>query len=325
MGYQDGQDVVYCFDAVSGTEVWSTSYPCEIHDSDDTGGPASTPLVRDGKVYTLSRNGDVYCFESDTGKVVWSRHLYEEFSPKKPTFGFTASPRCQGDLLIIDVGIVFALNKEDGKTVWKTRDYVATCSTPQLLSYQGNDLVAAFNKVGLVLLKLETGEESSIKPWTTPNWNTNTGTPLVQGDKVFISSGFDGGCGLLQLQGTDEPKTLWTNEEIRTRNSIPVFWEGYLYTFNKEVMTCIEFETGKIRWESRFADKGSITIAGGKLLILNEKGELILSEPDPTGFKDLGRSQNIGPTCWSIPVLCNQRIYLRNSRGQLVCLDVTPK
>lgn len=321
MGNKDGQDTVYCLDAETGSEIWATSYPCEVHKEDDTGGPASTPLIVDGKIFTHSRNSDVYCLESETGKVLWSRHLFEEFQSKKPTFGFIASPRSQGDLLIIDAGIVFALNKNNGDIVWKTADYVATCSTPQLLSYEGVDMVAVFNKVGLILLKLETGEEYCVKPWTTPNFDTNTGTPLIDGDQVFITSGFDGGFGLLQLQGTAEPKTLWVNETIRTRSCIPVLWEGYLYAFNQQVLSCFEFETGKLQWEQEFAHKGAITIAGGKMLILTEKGELVLAQPDPTGFKELGRTHNIGATCWSIPVLCNQRIYLRNSNGHLVCLD----
>ncbi|MCA9417303.1 MAG: PQQ-binding-like beta-propeller repeat protein, partial [Candidatus Omnitrophica bacterium] len=296
--------------------------PCDIHNEDDTGGPASTPLVDDGKVFTHSRNSDVFCFDTKTGKVLWSRHLFEEFEPKKPTFGFIASPRCQGDLLIIDAGIVFALNKNNGEIVWKTKDYVATCSTPQILSYEGIDLVAVFNKVGLVLLKLETGEEFCVKPWTTPNFDTNTGTPLVDGNRVFISSGFDGGFGLLELQSGAEPKTLWVNESIRTRNSLPVLWQGSLYAFDKAFMSCFDFDTGELQWEEQFAHKGSITVAGGKMLVLSEKGELVLVEPDPTGYKELGRTHNIGATCWSIPVLCNKRIYLRSSKGQLVCLDV---
>jgi outer membrane protein assembly factor BamB len=62
--------------------------------------------------------------------------------------------------------------------------------------------------------------------------------------------------------------------------------------------------------------------ADGKLIVLGEKGELIIAEATPAAFKALARAQVTGGKCWTVPVLSNGRIYCRNAKGDVVCLDV---
>ena len=60
-----------------------------------------------------------------------------------------------------------------------------------------------------------------------------------------------------------------------------------------------------------------------KLIILGEKGTLIIAEASPEGFSELASAKILTGKCWTTPVLANGRIYARNAAGQLVCLDVS--
>jgi len=64
------QDVVYCFDAKTGEEIWKHAYDCPLGDKLYEGGPGATPTINDGHVYTFSQRGHLYCFKADTGEVV---------------------------------------------------------------------------------------------------------------------------------------------------------------------------------------------------------------------------------------------------------------
>ena len=113
-----------------------------------------------------------------------------------------------------------------------------------------------------------------------------------------------------------------------------VLWKGHLYgihgapgtnddTYKDESMLrCVEFETGSVKWSKSGFGKGSLMLADGKLIILSERGELVVAEATPTGYKELARDHVIGGKCWTMPVLANGRIYCRNDRGNLVCFDV---
>src|SRR5262245_4057277 len=104
MGHKDGKDTVHCLDATSGKPIWSHSYQAALGDLNFEGGPTGTPTVHDGKVYTLSRWGDLYCFDAAGGKVHWSRNLVKEDNVKAPGWGFAGSPVILDKLLLLNVG-----------------------------------------------------------------------------------------------------------------------------------------------------------------------------------------------------------------------------
>ena len=80
--------------------------------------------------------------------------------------------------------------------------------------------------------------------------------------------------------------------------------------------------TGEVAWKQRGMGCGSLMIADEKLLILDEKGTLILANATPTGFEELARSPFLTGRCWTVPVLLNKRVYGRNAAGHLVCAQL---
>ncbi|MCA9426537.1 MAG: PQQ-like beta-propeller repeat protein [Candidatus Omnitrophica bacterium] len=325
MGYQDGEDVVYCLDAETGEEKWSYSYPCGIHDFQHEGGPACAPLIENGLVYTMSRDCDAFCFNAKTGDIVWSASAQANIHPATPLFGYIGAPAMVGDRLILDVGAIVALDKKTGERIWQSEEtFKATCSSPTPFELDGKSYAAVFNATGLVIVDVETGHERWRKPWRTPAFDTNTGTPLVKGNRIFITSGFDGGAALLELSEDHEPIVVWENQDLRSRNNTPRLYEDHLYYFDIDTLRCLEFETGKEKWSEDWIGVGTSILVNNCLLTLSERGEVVFVEATPEEYRELGRFHLMGGTCWTPPAFAENKLYLRNSKGHVSCFDMRP-
>jgi outer membrane protein assembly factor BamB len=104
-----------------------------------------------------------------------------------------------------------------------------------------------------------------------------------------------------------------------------ILWNGHLYGIDENQLRCIVFDTGEVKWTDKVSGKGALMMADGKLIVLSEKGELLVAPASPAGFKPSSRVQVLGKTCWAAPVLANGKIYCRNGNGDVVCVDVSRK
>jgi outer membrane protein assembly factor BamB len=157
-------------------------------------------------------------------------------------------------------------------------------------------------------------------------WDINAADPILIGDKLFIST-FDRGCALLQLT-PGEPKSVWENKNMANHFNSCVYLNGHFYGIDGNTdqpdkdLRCLDGRTGEVKWKHKGFGLGSLLAADGKLIVLGERGELVVAEASPDAFKPLARAQVLGGKCWTTPVLANGRLYCRNAQGDLVCLDV---
>jgi outer membrane protein assembly factor BamB len=87
-------------------------------------------------------------------------------------------------------------------------------------------------------------------------------------------------------------------------------------------LACVDWNTGEQKWAQKGMGTGSVMLADGKLIILSERGKLVIAKASPEGFEQLAEAQILRGKCWTVPVLANGRIYARNAVGDLVCVDV---
>jgi len=326
MGNQANQDTVFCFDAETGKEVWKHTYPAKLGAQSYEGGPHATPTVEAGRVYTLSKWGEIVCLDGETGKSIWSKNVARESGAKVPTWGFAGSVLVQGDTLYVNVGKAgMALAKADGKILWNTGPEPAGYATPVPITVGGQAALAVFGSKALFALDPKTGKELWSHPWKT-SWDVNAADPILQGDALFISSGYDHGGALLRLGG-GAPSVVWEKKDMRNHYNSCVLLDGHLYGFDeKGDLRCLDWSNGAVKWsESSLKKKdqqGSLMAADGKLIALGPNGELVIAEATPAGFKPISRAQVLDGKCWTMPVLANGRLYCRNAAGDLVCLDV---
>src|SRR5690606_24215746 len=102
-----------------------------------------------------------------------------------------------------------------------------------------------------------------------------------------------------------------------------VLWNGHLYGFDESNLKCVDFNTGEAKWQTRDLGKGSLMMADGKLIILGERGELVIAEATTEDYQPISKKTVLSCLCWLIPVLSHSKILFRNRDGDMNCLDVS--
>jgi outer membrane protein assembly factor BamB len=325
MGNKGGTDVVFCLDASTGAEIWRHTYSQGVEARQFEGGPAGTPTVDGDRVYTLSHEGDLFCLSATSGKILWSKNLQRDFGGIRQKWGYAASPLVDGNLVILDAGgpgaSTVALDKITGAVKWKAGNDGAGYSSPVAFDLGGVRSVVIFKADALVGLNSANGQELWRYPWQT-SYDVNAPTPIVSDNKIFITSGYGTGCALLQV-GPGKVTEIWRNKNLRSQLASPVLVQGYIYGIDGNVgggeLRCLDFGSGEVKWRQNIGG-GTLIAAGGYLLVLSERGELIVVEASPTNYREVARAQVLGGHCWVTPAVANGKIYCKNNQGSLVCL-----
>ena len=328
---EENEELVWCLDAKSGETVWQFTYPAEFDARQFEGGPASTPTIDDGLVYALGYLGDVHCLDLKNGHVVWRKHLVDDFGGRYSSWKYAGSPLVIDGMVIFDTGAdgnsTVALDKKTGEKVWGVGNDLAGYSTPIPFSHAGGRGVLVFKARAMVAHDLVDGRELWRIEWRT-NYDCNASSPTVLGDKLFISTGYGGkrARGALFELGAGEPREIWLNQDLETRMNSAVVYDGHVYCVSERgsgQLMCFDLSDGAIVWsESSFAKYGTLMIADGKLVVLDEKGDLVIAKATGDGYQEIARAKVLDGRCWVMPVLANGRIYAKNNGGKVVCLDV---
>ena len=326
-GNADNTDTVLCFEAETGKVLWKHSYTAELGDKFFEGGTTGTPAIDGGHAYFLSRWGDAFCLDAATGKLVWSKNLQKEAGARAPGWGFGGSVLVFRDLLLLNVGEAgMGLDKNTGKIIWQSAKRDSGYSTPLPVEVGGKWRVLLASEKAYIAVDPLSGKESWRIKWLT-QYGVNAADPMVDGDLALISSGYDKGAALLKMKDDGEPQIVWKSRIIRTQTNPGVRIGPYVYAADGDApdsppLKCIEFATGKQKWEQADLPVGGIVAADGKLIVMSQQGELMVAPASPDGFNATARAQVLGGKCWTVPVLTNGRIYCRNARGDVVCVDV---
>ena len=327
MGHQDGQETVWCLNAETGQKVWAYSYDAELNANLYEGGPGSTPTIHGHDVYTLSIDGRLLALDRKTGEVRWEKDLQAELNVDLHEWGFDASPLIVDHQLIVQGGRVASFNPRSGAKLWQSGKHQAGYGSVRAFPFRGKTLLASIDSEGLRISRLSDGAQVAFQEWKSP-FRTNSTTPIIVDDRIYISTGYNVGCGLFRL-ADDGLQELYVSRGMRNHFNNSILYDGHLYGFDGNsnlgrvvTLTCMEFETGEVKWKQRGLGCGSLMIANGRLLILSEKGDLVLATATPHEFTEVARSGFLSGRCWTVPVLLNGRVYGRNAAGTLVCAQL---
>lgn len=328
MGNAQEKDTVFCFDATTGAVIWKHSYPAPLDPRYYDGGASCTPTVDGSVVYTLSRRGILLAMDAATGAVRWEKNLAKDLSLKVPEWGFAGAPLVRGKLLILNAGgLGTAVDKSSGEVIWTNGKESAGYSAALPYSHFGKDAVAFAALQHIAAVETATGKVLWKFPWET-QYDINAADPIIQGEEVFVSSGYEHAGAVLRLQKAGDPTQLWKNKSLKTQFSTAVVIDGHIYgvdgnTGRDCTLTCLEWRTGAVKWQKKGVGMGSLMAADGKLIIQWEKGELVLVSARADKYEELSRAQVMGGKSWTQPVLANGKIYVRNATGDVVCVDVS--
>ncbi|MCZ6834907.1 MAG: hypothetical protein O7G85_03965 [Planctomycetota bacterium] len=109
---------------------------------------------------------------------------------------------------------------------------------------------------------------------------------------------------------------------MHNRHTDSVLWKEHLYGFDKAILKCIDLEGNEV-WRQRGLGRGSLSLAGGRLMIVTADGELIIAEATPQKFTELSRRTELAKDrfIFTQPVLSHGLLYCRSSQGEMACLD----
>jgi len=336
------QEVVEALEASTGKPQWRFAYPTAYRD--DFGfdeGPRSVPVVANGRVYTFGAEGHLHALDLATGKTVWSEDTMRRFKVRKGFFGAAGSPLVEDGRVLVNVGGmsgdkdagIVAFNADTGAVLWTATNHEASYSSPVGATLGGKRRVLFFTRQGLVGLDPAGGAVLFQKPWRSRSQaSVNAATPLVIGDLVFVSASYETGAALLRVQN-DRLSEVWSSDDVMSNHyATSVYRDGVLYGFHgrqefNPSFRAVALATGKVQWGVDRFHAGTVTLAGDKLLILRETGELLLAPAAPDAFRPIAHAQILPPTVRSYPALADGFLYARNndtSHDVLVCFDLRP-
>lgn len=323
-GNTSNQDSMFCFDADSGRQLWKHTYAEPLAPRSYQGGTSATPVVDGPNVYTVAKSGLVHCLNATTGAVVWKKNVIAITGAKLPSWGIAGSPLIIGNGLFLNAGSMgTALDKRTGRLLWKSRG-IATAgySTPVPYRAGNTTALAFFSQKAAIGVNATTGTLLWQFPWKT-SYDINAADLVVNGQDIFVSSGYGTGCALLRLTASS-PRKIWQNKNLRAQFNSPVLIGGHLYGIDDNArrftLKCVEWATGREKW--RGDNISALMASDGKLICQGETGKLYLVAADSTRYRKLAETRVFREPSWTTPVLANGRIYCRGAAGTVVCLDV---
>lgn len=326
-------EVVECLDAATGKVHWRHEYPTQYRDDFNFDeGPRSTPLIANGRVFTLGAAGDLHCLDLKSGRRLWARNVNDDYQVRKGFFGVGTSPLLEDGLLLLNVGGkgagVVALAAETGKEVWKATDDAASYSSPVAATIHGKRQVIFFTREGVLSLMPENGKVLSRVPRRARiNASVNAASPLVMGDLLFISASYNVGATLFRVRPDGPPEEVWKSDEVLSNHyNTSVHHAGFLYGIDGRQeygprLRCLEVKTGKVRWTKDKFGCTTFIVADGHLLGLTEHGDLVLIEATPEAYREKARAPVLAKGCRAHLALAEGRLFGRDGT-RLVCWTV---
>jgi outer membrane protein assembly factor BamB len=344
-----GTERVLCLDTKTGKEVWKKEYPVTYTISYPAG-PRCTPLMHQGKVYTLGAEGNLFCFDAVKGTVLWSKDLKQEYGATTPLWGFAAHPLIDGEKLITLAGgkgsQAVALNKDTGEEIWRTLDSPEIgqgYSPPSIIEAAGVRQLILGVPDSLNAVDPETGKPLWSVPYLADN-GTFIMTPVHAAGHLFAGS-FQNRNLMVRL-ADDKPaaETVWKDKPrsaISPINVQPFARGNVIYGVDANgMLTAFEVPSGDRLWQTpqpvgeRPANSGTAFLVrqgeeSDRCWLFVDSGDLVIGDLSPKGFKELSRAHVLDPTnnafgrdvVWCPPAYAGRRCYVRNDK-ELVCVDL---
>ncbi len=328
-------DVVRALDVNSGAERWRFAYRLESSQwkyvrTEATrnlyGFCRTTPTVGQGRVYTLSREGDLHCLDAMRGTLVWKQHLVHDFGGTAPCWGYASPPLLYEGKLIVWPGgkpaSIAALDPATGKVIWQGGEGDAGgygMPVPATLAGKRQYVMTVWT--GFVGAEDGTGKVLWRIPWATTD-GTNVACPIVIGNSVFVTSAYGMGCALYDITN-EGVKERWRNKALQAHMNTPVLYEGFLYGIGDPGhLICLDPRDGSVRWRQSGFEKGGVVAVDGVLLAVNgAAGDVVMVRLNPERYEELGRFVPLGGQSWSPPIIAQGKLFIRN-RKALACVSL---
>ena len=322
------EEVIAALDAATGKTIWEYKYaaPTDGVDFSQGAGPHSTPLIIGNRLYATSSRRELFALDKTTGKLLWSHDFIKEYGAPSPGRGYTCSPLVYNGTVIVTVGgtnqAVAAFNAQTGALVWKGGNAETSPASPILIDVDGQPQLAVFGGDRIFGINPSNGQTLWSHPHTT-DWGLNISTPVWSpADHVlFASAAYSSGSRALELrqfEGKTFVKEKWFNNRMRVHIGTVIRLGDYAYAssgdFGPAFLSAVDMKTGKVVWQDRSFSRAQLLYADGKVILLDEDGNLGLATLAPDGAKVLARASVLQNLAWTPPTLAGTTLYVRDRK-----------
>ncbi|MGD2110046.1 MAG: PQQ-like beta-propeller repeat protein [Phycisphaerae bacterium] len=316
-------------------------------------GPHATPIIVGDKLYTIGTNAVLHCYDKKSGDVKWKHDLVAEFDAPIPGRGYGCSPLAYKNLLIVAVDrkreqespegdeqkepekpaktrpqSLVAFDRTTGNVVWTAEDLPVSYASPIIINFQSEDHLVFLMQNDIVGLDPDTGDRLwhlDLEPE-----GANISTPVWNGtDLLFCSSAYDSGARVIRLAKKGDktlPEQLWYSRKMRVHHGNVIRLGDYVYgssgDFGPAFFMGVEMRTGKIAWRERGFKKANCLYGDGKMILLDEDGDLALTTVTPQGLTVHSRTKIAEPYAWAAPTLVGTTLYVRD-RKHMMAFDLS--
>lgn len=345
---------VLCVDAGTGSMLWERAYDCTYRSIGYPAGPRASVVIDGDRVYALGTMGHLHCFDAASGSVLWNRDLGSDFDARIPTWGISASPLVEDDLLLLCIGgrpeaCVVALDKMTGEDRWQALGDDVSYSTPIVIDQAGRRVLVAWTGQRVAGLDVDSGKLVWERSFPL-KMVQGIAAPVRHGEYLFFSGFFNGSLLMKYDPETLTAEAVWQRggENERKTDALhacmatPVLRGDHIYgVCSYGELRCLELATGRRVWEDLSAVNKArwanihIVQNGDVSWMFNEHGELIIGRLLPEGFKEISRAKLIEPTTeqmkrkdqgvtWSHPAFADGHVFIRSDQ-ELLCADLREK
>lgn len=322
------REVVSAYDTATGRERWTNGWDAFFSESLGGDGPRATPTYADGILYALGAAGELRALRADSGTVVWRTNILRDAGAENLQWGMSASPLIVDGKVIVQPGgrgaSMVAYGVSTGQVVWKALDDMQAYVSPVLVTLAGRQQIVTITGNRAIGVSIDDGSLLWSYPWATDN-AINVAQPIVLGpSRLFLSSGYGKGAAAIEIAPGGERfdvTTLWQHIRMKNKLSSSVLLDGHIYGLDEGILACVEAATGRLAWKGGRYGHGQLLLAGDRLLITTETGELALVHATPAGHQELARVPGIEGRTWNVPAIENGILLVRNAR-EMAAFDV---
>lgn len=322
------EEVVTAIDAATGKTIWEHKFPSPTDgvNFSEGAGPHSTPLVTADRVFAVGSRKELFALNKANGQVAWSHDMIKEYGATGPDRGYAPSPLLHEGLVIVPMGgpgqVLAAFNAQTGALAWKAGDFDFSPASPTLIDVDGQKQLLYF--AGNAVAGFEPASGRTL--WSHPHktdWGLNISTPIWSPSDhlLFISSAYGTGSRVLEVRqagGRTTAVEKWLNNRMRIHIGSAIRIGGHVFgssgDFGPAFLTAVDVTSGKVAWQDRSFARAQLLHADGKLVILDEDGNLGLATVSPTGLQVLARAPILDHLAWTPPALSGTRLFVRDRK-----------
>jgi len=328
---QGADEVVRCLDLETGSVRWTQKYsvPFKIGGGGEYHGkgPKSSPVLDDGRIFTMSITGQLSAWDTSSGQLLWRRDYDTHFHKSHPYWGASGSPIVDGNRVIIhfgtdEAGALVALDVKTGEEVWSHGKDGASYSSPLLVEIEGVRQVIQWNHRAVVGVESRTGQHLWEFPFPHEGPNQNMPTPTFHQGSVLIG-GENRGLHSLKPRVDDgnwSVKQQWFQKSVALDMSSAVMNENLLYGFSHYGLGrlfCLNVNTGEVLWQGpgRTGDNVMFLAIPGHILALTDTGRLLVIIASGGGYETIASYRVAESGTWAPPVLLNKGVLVKDEES----------